>query len=301
MFERYTERARRTIFFARFEASRSGSKEISPEHLFLGLLREARTLLGGLPVEKIREEIEGGFPRREKLATSVDLPLNLAAKRILTQGAEQADALSHRQIDAGHLMLALLSHKRSRVAKVLQRHGLSYEKLRETVVATTSVEVDPLPAEPLPRADPRHPVVAALEGLMHSAAGSLIAHPADKLKLLPGTDWSRMQALGHLVEQATAYHYWSGVILRTAELRALEYPPADRAGGQAYEQLGWAILVSLWTNLQALLIHVLRTLPPEKWDTPCRIGLDAAIPFSQLMERYFQHSEDVLARILARR
>src|SRR5438876_905028 len=36
MFERYTERARRVIFFARYEASQLGSNSIETEHLLLG-------------------------------------------------------------------------------------------------------------------------------------------------------------------------------------------------------------------------------------------------------------------------
>ena len=40
MFERYSERARRVIFFARYEASQYGSPYIETEHLLLGLLRE---------------------------------------------------------------------------------------------------------------------------------------------------------------------------------------------------------------------------------------------------------------------
>ena len=44
MFERYTETARRTIFFARYEASQFGSTVIGTEHLLLGMLREDRGL-----------------------------------------------------------------------------------------------------------------------------------------------------------------------------------------------------------------------------------------------------------------
>ena len=36
MFERYTERARRVLFFARYEASQLGSISIETEHLLLG-------------------------------------------------------------------------------------------------------------------------------------------------------------------------------------------------------------------------------------------------------------------------
>ncbi len=42
MFERYTEKARRVIFFSRYEASQFGSPYIETEHLLLGILREAK-------------------------------------------------------------------------------------------------------------------------------------------------------------------------------------------------------------------------------------------------------------------
>ena len=79
MFERYTEKARRVIFFARYEASQFGSPYIETEHLLLGLLREtsADKPLSALhaSVESIRKQIEGHTTIREKVSTSVDLPL----------------------------------------------------------------------------------------------------------------------------------------------------------------------------------------------------------------------------------
>ncbi len=44
MFERYTEKARRVIFFARYEASQFGSPNIESEHMLMGLLREDKGL-----------------------------------------------------------------------------------------------------------------------------------------------------------------------------------------------------------------------------------------------------------------
>lgn len=63
MFERYTEKARRAIFFARFETSRFGSPYIETEHLLLGLLREDKALANRLlrshaAIESIRRQIE---------------------------------------------------------------------------------------------------------------------------------------------------------------------------------------------------------------------------------------------------
>jgi hypothetical protein len=49
MFERFTQRARRAIFFARLEASKTGSNAISPAHLLLGLMYENMDLLPEFP------------------------------------------------------------------------------------------------------------------------------------------------------------------------------------------------------------------------------------------------------------
>ena len=45
MFERYTEGARRSLFFARYEASMLGSVAIETHHLLLGLLKERDPLM----------------------------------------------------------------------------------------------------------------------------------------------------------------------------------------------------------------------------------------------------------------
>ena len=58
MFERFTEKARRVIFFGRYEASQFGSPFIESEHLLLGLLREDQALatrfMSSSPVDGIR-------------------------------------------------------------------------------------------------------------------------------------------------------------------------------------------------------------------------------------------------------
>ncbi len=66
MFERYTEKARRVIFFARYEASQFGSPYIETEHLLLGLLREDKGLTNRFmrshsAVESIRRQIESAY------------------------------------------------------------------------------------------------------------------------------------------------------------------------------------------------------------------------------------------------
>jgi ATP-dependent Clp protease ATP-binding subunit ClpC len=46
MFEEFTEKTRRVMFFARYEASQLGNEYVEPEHLLLGLMREDKALFG---------------------------------------------------------------------------------------------------------------------------------------------------------------------------------------------------------------------------------------------------------------
>ena len=130
MFERYTEKARRTIFFARYEASQFGSPYIETEHLLLGLLREDKALANRFlrshaAVESIRKQIDGHTAPREKVSTSVDLPLSHECKRVLAYGAEEAERLNHKHIDTEHLLLGLLREEKCFAAQLLREQGLT--------------------------------------------------------------------------------------------------------------------------------------------------------------------------------
>ncbi len=143
MFERYTEKARRVIFFARYEASQFGAPAIEPEHLLLGLMREDKTLTSRFlaraqaSLEAIRKEIEGRAPLREKISTSVELPLAPETKRVLAFAHEESDRLQHRHIGTEHLLLGLLREERSMAAEILYERGLRLNAVREEVARAT--------------------------------------------------------------------------------------------------------------------------------------------------------------------
>lgn len=220
MFERYTEKARRVIFFGRYEASQLGSQLIETEHLLLGLLREdkdlARRFLSpevsgeaaedvpseiaevekrirfivnrvedavanqefekarfyadeerkerensrlmrekyklsnasgsipkGDPIEAIRRQIEAHTVQREKVPTSVDLPLSHESKRVLAYGAEEAERMSHRHIGTAHLLLGLLREEKCFAAEILHERGLRLPKVREEIAKSAPAEEGP--------------------------------------------------------------------------------------------------------------------------------------------------------------
>ena len=160
MFERYTERARRVLFFARYEASQLGSISIETEHLLLGLIREGKGLTSRifarsrLSLESIRKDIEGRTVFREKVSTSVEIPFSTETKRVLQAAAEEAERLLHNYVGTEHLLLGLLREERCLAASILVEKGMRLSTVREDIVqllnektTVTRVKETPLLAE----------------------------------------------------------------------------------------------------------------------------------------------------------
>jgi hypothetical protein len=326
MFERYTEKARRVIFFARYEASTLGSPYIEPEHLLLGLLREDPVFKGRLPsggAEQIRKRIEESSPHREKVSTSVDLPLNADAKRVLAYGAQESEELHHKVIDCGHLVLGLLRLENSVAAAALQQCGFDSTSYREIVSASLlSGERTPKSVRRLqPRRtrsidrpsnwddlEGKKPAAPSLQGpidALTNLVNVIIEHfdafsdvyGEQRLKRKP---WSRKEAFGHLIDCATSHQQWFARALTEPNVIASGYPPDDWVSAQQYGSFQWDDVVDLWLCVNRLLIHVLARIPEEKLETPCHIGVHEPISLATLIERYVAHCEDMVGQILAR-
>ncbi len=143
MFQRYTEKARRVIFFARYEASQFGSPTIDTEHLLLGLLRESVHITRGLPPEApetIRSQIVARTSPRENVSTSVDLPLSKSAHRVLMYALAESERLGHRHIGTEHLFLGLLQEKDGVAAELLEPFSAQVETIREKLEKTADPE-----------------------------------------------------------------------------------------------------------------------------------------------------------------
>jgi len=139
MFERYTEQARRVLFFARYEASQLGSISIETEHLLLGLIREDKGLTGRIfaqwqvSLENLRNDIVERTLVREKTGTSVEIPFSAEAKRALQAAADEADRLLHNHIGPEHVLLGLLREDSSGAASILRTNGFELDGLRNQV------------------------------------------------------------------------------------------------------------------------------------------------------------------------
>jgi ATP-dependent Clp protease ATP-binding subunit ClpC len=140
MFERYTERARRVLFFARYEASQLGSVSIETEHLLLGLIREGKGLTSRIfqrnqvQLENIRREIEGRTVLRERVSTSIEIPFSSESKRVLQAASEEADRLMHNYVGTEHLLLGILREERTLAASILMEKGVRLTTVRDDIV-----------------------------------------------------------------------------------------------------------------------------------------------------------------------
>jgi len=138
MFERFTEKARRSIFFARFEASQYGCPNIETDHLLLGLLREdlrtAKRLLPKLPSkDEIQAQIESKIKKGERISTSVEMPLSLESKQVLTLAEEEATRIGNRHVGTEHLLLGLLRVEKGIASEVLREYRIDLDTVRKEI------------------------------------------------------------------------------------------------------------------------------------------------------------------------
>jgi ATP-dependent Clp protease ATP-binding subunit ClpC len=136
MLENLTERARRTLFFARYEGARTGSVTIGSEHLLLGLLRESDEVVEQLlqrfqlSAETLRSDLGAGAGLVEGPAPA-ELPLAEDSRRILLLAAHEAEVLGHPAVGNEHLLLGILRLEACPAARALATHGVSLVALRE--------------------------------------------------------------------------------------------------------------------------------------------------------------------------
>jgi ATP-dependent Clp protease ATP-binding subunit ClpC len=134
MFERYTEEARRVVFFARFEAGRRDAAAISTPYIALGLSREGRSAaMASIGYSKrLKEHLDAlRIPPvvNDKNALK-DMPLDVDAKKTLALAASEADGDGSKRIEPEHILRGLLSFENA-ATDALKAAGFKLELVRE--------------------------------------------------------------------------------------------------------------------------------------------------------------------------
>jgi ATP-dependent Clp protease ATP-binding subunit ClpC len=140
MWQRFTERARRVVFFAQEEAGRLGENYVSTEHLLLGLVREPDSVAArildrmGVSLGRIRSEIERQVTRGDG-RLGQDMQLTPRAKRVIDLAYDEARQLNNNYIGTEHLLLGLIREGEGLAGRVLAKLGVDLERTRREVMA----------------------------------------------------------------------------------------------------------------------------------------------------------------------
>ena len=140
MWQRFTERARRVVFFAQEEAGRLGENYVSTEHLLLGLVRENDSVAArildrmGVSLGRIRSEIERQVTRGDG-RLGQDMQLTPRAKRVIDLAYDEARNLNNNYIGTEHLLLGLIREGEGLAGRVLQKLGVDLERTRREVMS----------------------------------------------------------------------------------------------------------------------------------------------------------------------
>ncbi|HEY1074142.1 MAG TPA: Clp protease N-terminal domain-containing protein [Patescibacteria group bacterium] len=155
MWQRFTERARRVVFFAQEEAARLGENYVGTEHLLLGLIRESDSVAGrildqlGIPLVRIRADIERQVTRGNG-NLGQEMQLTHRGKRVFDFAYEEARLLDDKHVGTEHLLLALIREEDGLAARVLKKLGADLARTRREVyhMQSGAPKVTPLLASP---------------------------------------------------------------------------------------------------------------------------------------------------------
>jgi len=142
MFERFTEQARRTLFFGRYAVTERGGARFDPEHVLLGAIRDPTALLPlqftPATLNAMEEALVASVAGGEKLATSVEVPFSEDAKAVIEHAAIEADDLGSRKIHTAHLLLGILVKTQGAAFRVLHEAGVTAAGLRSLLVGRSA-------------------------------------------------------------------------------------------------------------------------------------------------------------------
>lgn len=139
LFEKYNEKARRALFFARYEASKLGSRVIESEHILLGILREGEEVTSEIlrrfrvKAEDLRREIEGERVFVERISSTAELPLSEESKKILAFASRESEGLGSTSVGSEHLLVGILRVEGCLAMRVLSQYGLESYAVREEI------------------------------------------------------------------------------------------------------------------------------------------------------------------------
>lgn len=143
-FTGFTHRAQRVVsILAQQEARRLFGEELTPEHIFLGILRESegsavRTLQNlGLNIEELQMAVE--FALRGQGSDTLTLggiPISKRVHQVIEIARQEAKLIGHNYIGTEHLLLGIYNENNANaiVPFIIENHGIDIHQLRNAVI-----------------------------------------------------------------------------------------------------------------------------------------------------------------------
>jgi len=140
----FSQRVNDILGYSKEEAIRLGNSHISPEHLFLGILREGEgvavdiLLNNGVDLLMLKGSIEKSIKadRPVAMADNDILPLLKSTERVLRLVHIEAKAMKTRIIDTEHLLMAILRDESNLVTRFLTELDIDYSLVKKAVEAS---------------------------------------------------------------------------------------------------------------------------------------------------------------------
>ena len=139
IFDRFTERARKTVELAHEEAQRLNHNYIGTEHLLLGLVREgdgvaAKVLRDmGVDLPRVRNAVGFIVGRGDRIVVG-KIGLTPRSKKVIELAHDEGLRMGHHYVGTEHLLLGLVREGEGIAAGVLQSLGVNLEQLRIVTV-----------------------------------------------------------------------------------------------------------------------------------------------------------------------
>jgi ATP-dependent Clp protease ATP-binding subunit ClpC len=139
----FSQRVNDILGYSKEEAIRLGNSHISPEHLFLGILREGEgvavdiLLNNGVDLLMLKGSIEKSIKADKPVAMADNdiLPLLKSTERVLRLVHIEAKALKTKVIDTEHLLMAILRDESNLVTRFLTELDIDYSLVKKAVEA----------------------------------------------------------------------------------------------------------------------------------------------------------------------
>ncbi len=136
---KFSNRVKEVISLSREEALRLGHDYIGTEHLLLGMIREGEGVAIevlkklGISMEELRDSIEEATrsTSTDKVKKLTNIPLTRQSEKVLKITYLEAKIFKSQLIGTEHLLLSILRDENNLGSKILDKHDVSYDVVKE--------------------------------------------------------------------------------------------------------------------------------------------------------------------------